>query len=116
MSTQAGSSRAGSELVLDVRNPQARTFVTIGGLESAIGLGSMVDAVAIINAINVRTAELRVARRAMPAVIARASAVGAKTSKTLFDESYREHAQRLARVLDEQGGGRRGHEPHDSGR
>ena len=76
MSKQAGSSRAGSDLELDGRTPQASAFVTIGGLESAIGLGSMVDAVAIINAINVRTAELRVARRAMPPVIARASAVG----------------------------------------
>ena len=57
-------------------------------------------AVAIVNAIKVRIAELLVERGAMPPVITRASVVGAERSRTLFDEAYREHARRLARAID----------------
>ena len=34
----------------------------------------------------------------------RASAMGAERSRTIFDEAYREHARRLARAIDKQGG------------
>ena len=60
---------------------------------------------AIVNAIKVRTAELLTARGAMPPVITRASVVGEERSRTLFDEAYREHARRIARVLDQRRGG-----------
>jgi uncharacterized protein (UPF0212 family) len=36
----------------------------------------------------------------MPAVITRASVVGAERSRILFDEAYREHARRIARAID----------------
>ncbi len=62
-------------------------------------------AVAIVNAIKVRTAELLVERGAMPPVITSANAVGAGRSRTVFDEPYREHARRLARAIGQQGGG-----------
>jgi uncharacterized phosphosugar-binding protein len=62
-------------------------------------------AVAIVNAIKVRTAEPLAGRGAMPPVITRANAVGAGRSRTLFDEPYREHARRLARAIGQQGGG-----------
>ena len=93
-----------ADLVLDVCSPHADAMVTIGGLDTPIGPGSTIGAVAIVNAIKVRTAELLVARGAMPPVITRASAVGAERSRTLFDEAYREHARRLARAIDLQGG------------
>jgi uncharacterized phosphosugar-binding protein len=66
---------------------------------------STVGAVAIVNAIKVRTAELLVERGAMPPVLTRASEVGAERSRTLFEQAYREHARRLARAIDQQGGG-----------
>ena len=47
---------------------------TIEGLDTPVGPGSTVGAVAIVNAIKVRTAELLVERGAMPPVITRASA------------------------------------------
>ena len=80
--------------------------MTINSLETPVGPGSTIGAVAIVNAIKVRTAELLVARGAMPPVITRASVVGATRSRALFDEAYREHARRLARAIDLQGGGR----------
>jgi uncharacterized phosphosugar-binding protein len=94
-----------ADLVLDMCTPHADAMVTIDGLDTPVGPGSTIGAVAIVNAIKVRTAELLVGLGAMPPVITRASAVGAERSRTLFDEAYREHARRLARAIDQSGGG-----------
>jgi uncharacterized phosphosugar-binding protein len=93
-----------ADLVLDLCSPHADASVSIAGLESPVGPLSTVGAVAIVNAIKSRTAELLVGRGAMPPVISRASAVGAERSRELFDQAYREHARRLARAIDQQGG------------
>jgi uncharacterized phosphosugar-binding protein len=90
-----------ADLVLDIGTPPADAMVTIGTLESPIGPGSTIGAVAIVNAIKVRTAELLLARGAMPPVITRASVVGAERSNALFEAAYREHARRLARAIDQ---------------
>ena len=95
-----------ADLVLDVCTPHADALVTIDSLDTPVGPGSTIGAVAIVNAIKVRSAELLVARGAMPPVITRSSVVGRDRSKSLFDEAYREHARRLARAID-QGGGER---------
>ncbi|HLO34931.1 MAG TPA: SIS domain-containing protein [Candidatus Deferrimicrobium sp.] len=94
-----------ADLVIDVCTPHADAMVTIGSLDTPVGPGSTIGAVAIVNAIKVRTAELLVQRGKMPPVITRASAVGAERSRTLFDAAYREHARRLARAIDQSGGG-----------
>ncbi len=93
-----------ADLVLDVCSPAADAAVTIPGLDSPVGPVSTIGAVAIVNAIKSRTAELLVERGAMPPVITRASAVGAERSRELFEEAYREHARRLAHAIDQQGG------------
>ncbi len=80
-------------------------MVALDGLDSPVGPGSTIGAVAIVNAIKVRTAQLLVELGAMPPVITRASAVGTERSRTLLNEAYREHARRLARAIDKQGGG-----------
>ena len=94
-----------ADLVLDLCSPHADAAVKLPGLESPVGPVSTIGAVAIVNAIKVRTAELLVELGAMPPVISRASAVGAERSRDLFDGAYREHARRLARAIDQQGGG-----------
>jgi uncharacterized phosphosugar-binding protein len=94
-----------ADLVLDLCSPHADATVQIPGLESPVGPLSTVGAIAIVNAIKSRTAELLVERGAMPPVISRASAVGRERSRELFDEAYREHARRLARAIGQQGGG-----------
>ena len=94
-----------ADLVLDVCSPDADATVTLDGLDTPVGPVSTVGAVAIVNAIKARTAELLVERGAMPPVITRASEVGAERSRALFDAAYREHARRLARAIDQQGGG-----------
>jgi len=94
-----------ADLVLDMCSPHADATVSIAGLESPVGPVSTVGSIAIVNAIKSRTAELLVERGAMLPVISRASAVGAERSRELFDEAYREHARRLARAIDQTGGG-----------
>jgi uncharacterized phosphosugar-binding protein len=88
-----------ADLVIDLCTPSSDALVTIGGLDTPVG------AVAIVNAIKVRTAELLVERGAMPPVLTRASVVGAERSRDLFEQAYREHARRLARAIDQAGGG-----------
>ena len=94
-----------ADLTIDVCTPPADAMVTLDGLDSPDGPGSTVGAVAIVNAIKVRTAELLVERGAMPPVITRASAAGADRSRAPFDAAYRDHARRLARAIDQSGGG-----------
>ena len=94
-----------ADLVIDLCTPAADALITIDGLDTPVGPGSTVTAVAIVNSIKVRTAELLTERGAMPPVITRASVVGAERSQDLFDAAYREHSRRLARAID-RGSGR----------
>jgi len=86
-----------ADLVIDLCTPHADALIDIEGLETPVGPGSSLAAVAIVNSIKVRTAQLLVERGAMPSVITRASVVGADRSRELFDDAYREHARRIAR-------------------
>ncbi len=95
-----------ADLVIDICTPPADAMVTIGSLDTPIGPGSTIGAVAIVNSIKVRTAELLVELGAMTPVMTRASVVGTARSKALFESAYQEHARRLARAIDLQGGGR----------
>ena len=88
-----------ADLVIDLCTPPADALVNITGLDTPVGPGTTIAAVAIVNSIKVRTAELLVERDAMPPVITRASVVGADRSRELFDEAYREHARRIARAI-----------------
>jgi uncharacterized phosphosugar-binding protein len=94
-----------ADLVIDLCTPHADAMVEIPGLDTPVGPGSTVAAVAIVNSIKVRTAQLLTERGAMPPVLSRASVVGAERSRELFDDAYREHARRVARAIGQQGGG-----------
>jgi uncharacterized phosphosugar-binding protein len=93
-----------ADLVIDLCTPSADALITLDGLETPVGPGSTVTAVAIVNSLKVRIAEMLVERGAMPPVITRASVVGPERSQVLFDEAYREHARRLARAIIQQKG------------
>ncbi len=99
-----------ADLVIDLCTPHADALITVDGLDTPVGPGSTVTAVAIVNSIKVRTAELLTERGVMPPVITRASVVGAERSRDLFDAAYREHSRRLAHVID-RGSGRGGADP-----
>ena len=88
-----------ADLVIDLCTPHADALVAIDGLDTPVGPGSTITAVAIVNSIKVRTAQLLVERGAMPPVITRASVVGAERSRSLFEQAYEEHARRIARAI-----------------
>jgi uncharacterized phosphosugar-binding protein len=94
-----------ADLVIDLCTPHADALCTVEGLETPVGPGSTVSAVAIVNAIKVRVAELLVERGAMVPVITRSSVVGEDRSREMFDQAYREHARRIARAIDQRSGG-----------
>jgi uncharacterized phosphosugar-binding protein len=94
-----------ADLVIDLCTPHADALVEVAGLDTPVGPGSTVAAVAIVNSIKVRTAQLLTERGAMPPVLTRGSVVGAERSRALFDDAYRDHARRLARAIGQRGGG-----------
>jgi uncharacterized phosphosugar-binding protein len=93
-----------ADLVIDLCTPVADAMTTIEGLDTPVGPGSTIAAVAIVNQIKVRVAELLVERGAMPPVITRGAVVGEERSRELFEQAYREHARRIARAIGQQGG------------
>jgi uncharacterized phosphosugar-binding protein len=88
-----------ADIVLDLCTPAADAMVEIDGLESPVGPGSTIAAVALVNEIKVRTAELLVERGAMLPVLTSTSVVDRETSDRLFDDAYAEYARRMAHVL-----------------
>jgi uncharacterized phosphosugar-binding protein len=55
-----------ADLVIDLCSPPADAMIDIDGLDTPVGPGSTVTAVAIVNSIKVRTAQLLTERGAMP--------------------------------------------------
>jgi uncharacterized phosphosugar-binding protein len=88
-----------ADVVVDLCTPPADALCTVAGLDTPVGPGTTLGAVAIGNAIKVRTAELLAARGSMPPVITNAHAVGPERSRALFEAAYREHARRAASAL-----------------
>ena len=88
-----------ADLVLDLGTPAADAMVAIPGLAEPVGPGSTIANVAFVNAIKTGTAELLVARGAMPPVITSESVVGKDRSAQLFDGAYNEYARRFAKSL-----------------
>jgi uncharacterized phosphosugar-binding protein len=89
-----------ADVVLDLCTPPADALVELEGLETPIGPGSTIAAVALANEVKVRTAARLVERGALPPVLTSAAVVGADESRRLFDAAYAEHARRAARVLE----------------
>ena len=85
--------------MLDLCTPAGDALVAIDGLETPVGPGSTVAAVALVNEIKAQTAELLVERGTMPPVLTSAAVVGKEGSARLFDAAYAEHARRYARSL-----------------
>ncbi len=92
-----------ADLVIDLCTPHADALIAIDGVDTPVGPGSTLAAVAVANSIKVRTAQLLAERGALPPTITRASVVGAERSRALFDAAYDEHARRIARVIAREG-------------
>ncbi len=89
-----------ADVVLDLCTPPGDALIAIEGIDTPVGPGSSLAAVAIANGIEVRgRPELLVERGAMTPVITSRALVGRERSQELFDAAYAEHARRLTAVL-----------------
>lgn len=104
--THAGPARSGAgrlcenaDVVIDLCTPLGDALCTIDGLDTPVGPGTTMAAVAIVNEIKVRTARLLVAAGHQPPVITSARLAGAQRSEELFEAAYLEHARRATSAL-----------------
>jgi uncharacterized phosphosugar-binding protein len=88
-----------ADVVLDLCTPPGDAMTEIEGLETPVGPGSTVAAVALVNQLKVQTAELLVERGAMLPVLTSAALVGQEASDELFEAAYGEYATRVSRIL-----------------
>jgi uncharacterized phosphosugar-binding protein len=88
-----------ADVVLDLCTPPGDAMIELAGLDTPVGPGSSLAAIALVNELKVQTAELLVARDAMLPVISSGAVVGQARSQDLFDAAYGEYARRAARVL-----------------
>jgi uncharacterized phosphosugar-binding protein len=88
-----------ADVVVDLCTPPGDAMVAVDGLETPVGPGSTIAAVAIANEIKSQTALLLAQRGAMPPVLTSPALVGPQRSGQLFDDAYAEHARRVTRVL-----------------
>jgi uncharacterized phosphosugar-binding protein len=88
-----------ADVVLDLCTPPGDALVELEGVATPVGPGSTIAAVALVNELKVRTAELLVARGALPPVLSSAAVVGPGESHRLFEAAYAEHARRAGRAL-----------------
>ncbi len=92
-----------ADVVLDLCTPPGDAMTTIEGLETPVGPGSTIAAVALVNQLKVQTAELLVERGAMLPVLTSAALVGQEASSALFEAAYGEYATRVSRILRQNG-------------
>src|SRR4051794_24086057 len=88
-----------ADVVLDLCTPPGDALVRLEGLDTPVGPGSTIAAVALANELKVRTAATLLRHGALPPVTTSPAVVGRGRSAELFDGAYAEHARRLARVL-----------------
>ena len=88
-----------ADVIVDLCTPPGDAMVGVGGLDTPVGPGSSIAAVAIANEIKSQTAALLAERGALPPVLTSAALVGSDRSEELFEAAYAEHARRVSRVL-----------------
>src|SRR5829696_3242332 len=93
-----------ADVVLDLCTPAGDALVDLDGLDTPVGPGSTIAAVALVNEVKVQTAALLHARGALPPVLTSAAVVGREESRRLFDDAYAEHARRAGAALRVSGG------------
>jgi uncharacterized phosphosugar-binding protein len=97
-----------ADVVLDLCTPVGDALIAIEGLDTPVGPGSSLAAVALVNELKVRVARELSERGQMLPVLTSAAVVGAERSRELFDQAYAEYARRVSRVLRSGAGGTRG--------
>jgi len=88
-----------ADVVIDLCTPVGDALCDVDGSDVPVGPGSTLAAVAIVNEIKVRVAELLAPAGALPPVLTSAAIVGAEESARRFEAGYLEHGRRASAVL-----------------
>jgi uncharacterized phosphosugar-binding protein len=88
-----------ADVVIDLCTPAGDALCDVPGLDVPVGPGSTLAAVAIVNEIKVRVAEILTHEGRMPPILTSAALVGTDESAKRFEAAYAEHGQRAAAVL-----------------
>jgi uncharacterized phosphosugar-binding protein len=88
-----------ADVVIDLCTPVGDALCDVDGLDVPVGPATTLAAVAIVNELKVRVAELLVARGITPAVLTSPALVGTEDSARRFQLAYAEHGARAAEVL-----------------
>ena len=88
-----------ADLVIDLMVPVGDALVEIPGMQTQVGPGSTMTAIAVVNEIKVQVAEKLVSAGFIPQVLTSGAVVGEAESIRLFDAAYAEHARRLSSRL-----------------
>ena len=88
-----------ADLVIDLMVPVGDALVSIPGLETPVGPGSTITAIARVNEIKVQVADYLIKHGITPQVLTSSAVVGKEESKRLFDAAYAEHARRVSTRL-----------------
>jgi len=88
-----------ADVVIDLCSPVGDALCQVEGVGEPIGPVSTLTAVAVVNEIKVRTAQLLVADGIVPPVITSSRLVGDERSSELFEAAYLDFARRAAGTL-----------------
>lgn len=88
-----------ADVVIDLSTPVGDAICLVPGLEFPVGPVSTFTAVAVVNEIKVRVAELLTEQGAMPSVLTSPRLIGEERSRELFEGAYLDFARRSAATL-----------------
>jgi uncharacterized phosphosugar-binding protein len=88
-----------ADIVIDLCTPVGDALCQVDGLDTPVGPGTTLAAVAVVNEIKVRTARWLTDAGQPPPVITSARLAGPERSEALFEAAYLDHARRAADVL-----------------
>jgi uncharacterized phosphosugar-binding protein len=88
-----------ADVVIDLCTPAGDALCGVDGSDVPVGPASTLAAVAVVNELKVRVAELLAARGALPPVLTSAALVGTEDSARRFEQAYLEYGRRAAAVV-----------------
>jgi uncharacterized phosphosugar-binding protein len=92
-----------ADVTIDNCSPTGDAAVEIAGIPFPVGPTSSIGAIAVVNALKCRTAELLVARGVQPVVLTSPHIVGDAIGAEQLEHVYEEHFRRVRRAYDPQG-------------
>jgi uncharacterized phosphosugar-binding protein len=92
-----------ADVTIDNCSPPGDAATAIGGIPFRVGPVSSIGAIAVVNALKTRTAELLVERGVVPTVLTSPHFVGSEVGEAQLERVYDEYFRRIKRAYDGEG-------------